>query len=62
MSCAWCQYCGALVDTDDDSEAIFDTDTQLDVIACEPCREMPEVEREINDAANDADLYREDFL
>lgn len=56
MSCLWCQYCGYLVDTDDDPEALFDTDTKLDVVQCESCRKMSEIDHRLNDAANAADM------
>jgi len=55
MSCLWCHYCGDLVDTDEDPEALFDTDTKLDVVQCESCREMSEIDHRRNDAANTAD-------
>lgn len=56
MSCLWCAYCGALVDTDDDPEALFDTDTRLDVVQCASCRERSDLGHELNRMADDADM------
>lgn len=56
MSCMWCNCCGGLVDTDEDPEAIFDTDTRLDVVMCEPCRDTPPENIRQNDLANRYEL------
>lgn len=61
MSCLYCS-CGRLIDTDEDPEAIFDTETQRDVIACESCRETHEIIRELNHRANEADHSLKDYL
>ncbi len=58
MSCMWCHYCGGLVDTDSDPDAIFDTDTQRDVVQCESCREYSDLDHALNARANDADAER----
>lgn len=52
----WCDYCGGLVDTDEDPEAIFDTDERRDVVMCEDCRNTPIENIRENDRANAADL------
>lgn len=59
MSCLWCHYCGGLVDTDEDPEALFDTDDRLDVVMCETCRNTPIENIRENDLANEADFALE---
>ena len=58
MSCLWCEECGSIVDSDDDPECIFDTDTRRDVVMCEACRNMHPVELELDYLAHEADLAR----
>lgn len=55
MCMATCQFCGCLIDTDEFPDAIYDTDTQRDVIACEACQEMSDLSRTLNDQAVAAD-------
>jgi hypothetical protein len=61
VSLCLCQFCGSWIDSDDDPECIYDTDTQRDVIACETCRETPAIEHELNHRANEADMALKDF-
>lgn len=53
-----CDYCRELVDTDEQPDAIFDTDEKLDVLMCDQCREYSDLDHELNHLANMADLAR----
>jgi hypothetical protein len=53
-----CQFCGDLIDSDLDPECIYDTDDQLDVIACETCRTYSDMERELDYRAHESDMER----
>lgn len=62
MSCLWCEGCGNIVDSDDDPECVFDTPTRLNVVMCEACREMSDIEHELNYLANESDFAAKDNL